>query len=171
MAHDDGTMGIAEDDLRTHVDELVDKEQTALEHLLVEEHRASGLGGYGDKYGQEVGCESRPRSIGQRHDGAVDERLYLIMAHGGNKQVVTLFLHLDAHAAESVGDDAQVLHRHILNPHAFAHHRGHTDERPHLNHVGQYAVLRSVETFHTLNSEEVGADTADAGSHGVEHTA
>src|SRR5262249_20893773 len=41
----DGAMRVAEDDPRPHVDELVDEEQPALEHLLEDEHGAPGLRG------------------------------------------------------------------------------------------------------------------------------
>ena len=36
-------MGVAEDDLGPHVDQLIDEKQAAFEHLLVNQHRAFGL--------------------------------------------------------------------------------------------------------------------------------
>ena len=78
-ADDIGTMGVAEDDLRTHVDEFVDEEQAALEHLLVDEHGALGLGGYHKGNGYEVGREAWPRRVGNSHDAAVHETLYLVV--------------------------------------------------------------------------------------------
>jgi hypothetical protein len=50
MSYDDGTMRVTEDNLCSHVDETIDKEQTTLEHLLVEEDRAASLCGYYDEY-------------------------------------------------------------------------------------------------------------------------
>ena len=73
MADDNGTMRVAEDDLGTHVDKLIDEKQTTLEHLLMEEYASPCLGGYDDQYGQQVWCQSWPRGICQCHDGAVDE--------------------------------------------------------------------------------------------------
>ena len=55
-ADDIGTVRVAEDDLRTHVDELVHKEQAALEHLLVDEHGAFGLGGHHQNDTDQVGA-------------------------------------------------------------------------------------------------------------------
>ena len=95
MAYNHGTVGVAEDDLGTHVNQFVNEEQTALEHLLVEEYTATGLGGHDDEHRQQVGCQSGPRGIGQRHDGAVDKRLYLVMSLTGDDEVVAL--HLDLH--------------------------------------------------------------------------
>ena len=171
MTHDDSPVGVAEDDLRAHVDEFVDKEQTALKHFLMEEHAATGLRGHGDEHRDEVGRQARPGGIGQRHDGAVDERLYLVVAHAGDEEVVALLLDANAHAAENVGNDAQIGQRHILDADAVAHHGGHADERPHLNHVGQDAVRGAVEAVDAFDGEQVRGDAADAGTHAVEHAA
>ena len=73
MANDYSAVRIAEDDLRTHVDEFIDEEQAAFEHLLMEKHAASGLGGYHDEYREKVGCQSGPGGICQGHDGTVDK--------------------------------------------------------------------------------------------------
>lgn len=54
LTHDDGAVRVAEDDLRAHVDELVDEEETALEHLLMDKHGAAGLGGYDEEHGEQV---------------------------------------------------------------------------------------------------------------------
>src|SRR5439155_7715344 len=43
-ARDDDAVRVTEDDPRAHRDELVDEEEPALEHLLEDEDRTSGLG-------------------------------------------------------------------------------------------------------------------------------
>ena len=68
-----GTVRVAKDDLSTHVDELVYKEQAAFEHLLVDQYASFGLGGHYEHHAQQVGCQSRPGGVGNGHDGAVDE--------------------------------------------------------------------------------------------------
>ena len=73
-------MGITENDLCAHVDELIHKEQTALEHLLMDEHRASRLCSNNEKHRQQVGREARPWSVCQSHDRTVDKRLHLVVA-------------------------------------------------------------------------------------------
>ena len=137
----------------------------------MEEHGAARLCGHGDEHAQQIGCEAWPGSVGQCHDAAVDERLYLIVAHTRDEQVVALFFHFDAHAAEGIGNDAKVSERHILDADAVAHHRCHSDERAHLNHVGQDAVRRAVQAVNAFNGEQVGGDAADACAHAVEHAA
>ena len=145
MAHDDGTVGVAEDYLCSHVYQLVDEEQAALEHLLMEEDATAGLCRDDDEHRQEVGRQSGPRCVGQRHDGAVDEGIYLIVVLTRDDEVVALNVYLHAKAAESVGDDAEIAERHVLYAYAVAHHGGHSDERADLNHVGQDVVGRSVK--------------------------
>ena len=68
-----GTVRVAKDDLRTHVDQFVHKEQAALKHLLMDQYASFGLGGYHEHHTQQVGCQSRPGSVGNGHDGAVDK--------------------------------------------------------------------------------------------------
>ena len=50
VTHDHSTVRIAEDNLCTHVNEFIDEEQTALKHLLMEEHAATSLSGYHDEH-------------------------------------------------------------------------------------------------------------------------
>ena len=73
MADHHGTVRVAEYDLRPHVDELVHKEQPALEHLLMYQHTPLALGGHDKHHAQKVRSQARPRSIGDGHDGAVYE--------------------------------------------------------------------------------------------------
>ena len=165
------TVGVAENNLCTHVDESVYEEQTALKHLLMEEYRALCLRGHHDEHRQEVGRQSGPRCIGQRHDGAVDKRVDDIMCLTGHEQVVALHLHLHAQSAEGIGNDAQVLQRHVLDANAASTHGRHTDERAHLNHVGQQAVLRPTERLDALDGEQVRAYALNLGAHAVQHVA
>ena len=137
-------MGVAEDNLGTHVDELVDEEQAALEHLLVEQHGATSLGGYHDEHAEEVGGQSRPRCISQRHDGTVDKRVYHVVLLTWDIEVVALHLYADTQSAECLRNDAQVFDGHILDADAVATHGCHSDERADLNHVGQHLMFGAV---------------------------
>ena len=171
VAYDDGTVRVAEDDLCAHVDELVDEEQAAFEHLLVEEHGATGLRGHDEQHGEQVGREAWPGSVGEGHDGAVDERLHGVVRLSRDDEVVAVGLDLDAQSAEGVGDDAEVLRRHVLDGDAVADHCSHADERAHLDHVGQDAVAGAVQRGHANDGEQVGGDARDLCSHGVEQVA
>ena len=73
-----GTMRVAKDDLRTHVDEFIHEEETALEHLLMEEDATASLGSHYQQDGEKVWSQAWPRSIRESHDGAVDEGNYSI---------------------------------------------------------------------------------------------
>ena len=60
-------MRITEDDLCAHVDELIDEEESAFEHLLVNQHGTFGLCGCNKEHAEQVRCESRPWSIADVH--------------------------------------------------------------------------------------------------------
>ena len=50
VAYNHSAMGIAKDNLSAHIDQLVDKEQSALKHLLMEQYRTACLSGYDNEY-------------------------------------------------------------------------------------------------------------------------
>ena len=155
VAYHDGPVWVAEDYLRAHVDQFVNEEQAALEHLLVEQHAAPRLCGDDEQHGEQVGREARPGRVGQGHDGAVDERFYLVMLPVGYYEVVAVNVYSDAELAEGFRYDAEVAHGDVLYAYAVAHHGGHADERAHLNHVWQDGVRRSVQALHAHDGEQV----------------
>ena len=55
----DSTVRIAQHYLCTHIDQTVDEEQTALEHLLMYQHRAATLRGHYEHHRQQVGRQPR----------------------------------------------------------------------------------------------------------------
>ena len=171
MAYDNGTVRVAKDNLRAHVDKFIDEEQTALEHLLVEEHRSACLSSHRNEHGEQVRSQSWPRRIGNGHGGTVDERLNLVVALARHKEVVILDFHLDAHATEGIGNDAEVLERHVFDADAVTTHGCQADERTHLNHVRQNGVFRAMQLANTLDGEQVRCNAADACAHAVEHLA
>ena len=68
MADDDGAVRVAQDDLGTHVNEFVHKEESALKHLLMNQDAAVGLRCHHQQDAQQVGRESGPDGVGQRQD-------------------------------------------------------------------------------------------------------
>ena len=168
MAHDDCPVRIAKDDLSTHIDQFVNEEQSALEHLLMEQHRATSLGSYDDQHRQQVWRQSRPRGISQRHDRTIDKRLYLVVSLFGDNEVVAFYLHLHTQAAEGFRDEAKVLDRSILDSDAFATHRCHADERSNLDHVRKYLVLSPMQLVDTLDGQQVRSDATDLCTHLVQ---
>ena len=131
------SVGVAEDNLRTHVNQFIYEEEAALEHLLVYQHRAACLRRHYQDDRQQVRRQSGPWRIGDREDRPIDKRLYLIMLLRGDVDVIALLHHSDTQSAEGFGDDAQIAVGHILDGQFATRKRRHTDERPHLNHIGQ----------------------------------
>ena len=171
VTNDNGTMGVAENNLCSHVDEAVDKEQTTLEHLLVEQYRATSLCRHHNEYAEQVGRKSGPGCVSQSHDGTVDERVDYIVLLLRNKQVVAIDLNFDPQTTESLGDNTQIAERTVLNTYSSATHGSHSDERTYLNHVRQQTVAGSVQLLDTIDSQQVTTDAADICSHAVEHVA
>ena len=171
VAHHHSTVRVAENNLCTHIDELVDEEQSALEHLLMEEHAATCLCRHNEENRQEVGGKSWPWGIGKRHDGSIDKGIYDVVLLFRNKEVVALNLYLHTQSAESLGNDSQVADRHVLDAYTGSTHGSHTDERAHLDHIGQDAMLGSVKRLHAHDSKKVAAYAADLSAHGVEQMA
>ena len=58
QSYDVGAVWVAKNDLCAHIDEFVDEEQTAFEHLLMYEHGAFSLCRHHEHYADEVGSES-----------------------------------------------------------------------------------------------------------------
>ena len=93
LQSDDGsTVRIAEDDLSTHVDKLVDKEQAALKHLLMDEHTTSRLYSHDQDDTHEVRCKARPWRIIDREDRTINKRLDLIDILRRHHEIIILYI-------------------------------------------------------------------------------
>ena len=171
VADDGCTMGVAEDNLCAHINQFVHEEEPTLEHLLVDEHRAFGLGGHHKEHTQQVGSEAGPRRIGDGHNGAIHKTLNLVVLLTGDENIVAALLKADTHTLKLRRNDAEVLKRHIFDCQLRLSHCSHTDETTHLNHIGQHRVLRTTELLHTLDAQQVGGNTLNLGTHTAEHLA
>ena len=171
MADDYGTVRVAENNLRSHINQLVYEEQAAFKHFLMNQHAAFGLCRHNEHDTQQVRSEPRPGGVGYRHDGAVDKRFYLVCFLCGNVNIIASLFELDAQTAEALGDDSQILVRNILNGDFTFRHGCHTDKAANLNHIGQYGVLCAMQSVHPFDGKQVGRDTANLRSHPVEQAA
>ena len=104
----DSPVRVAKDDLGSHVDQTVNEEQPALEHLLMDKHASPALGGDNENHAQKVWREARPRGVGDGHDRPVHEGLDNITLLLGNKDVIPSLLKLDAQPAETLRYDSEI---------------------------------------------------------------
>ena len=132
-----GPVGVAEDYTRSHVEKLIHKEKTALEHLLMYQHTAACLSADHQKNTDEIGRQTRPRSVGDCHRGAVDKILYLIDFFLVYTYVVALDIKAYAYTRESFREHPEIGHSHILKQKIRTRHSSHTDKAAHLDHVRQ----------------------------------
>ena len=73
MSDDNSPVRVAQYYLCPHVYQPVNKEEPALEHLLVDKYAAFALRGHHEHDTQEIRGETGPRSIGYSHYGAVQK--------------------------------------------------------------------------------------------------
>jgi len=171
VADDDGTVRVAEDDLGTHVNQFVHEEETTLEHLLVDQHRATCLGGHHEDDRQEVRRQSGPRRVGHGEDRAVEERVDLVMVLRRDDDIIAIDIEAYAQAAERIGDDTEITIADILDTQFGAGDGSHADERADLDHIRQKSMLGAMQHADTLDSEEVRPHSADTCAHAIEQAA
>ena len=88
-------MRVTKDNLRSHVDQLIHKEQAALEHLLMDQHATDSLGGNHQEDTQQVRRKSWPGSIGYRHDRTVDKSIYFVRIMCRNMDIIAYLFDSD----------------------------------------------------------------------------
>ena len=71
-------MGIAQNNLGSHVNEFIDKEQSAFKHFLMNEHTPAGLSGDHQNNAEQIGGKPGPWGIGNCQYRTVDIALNLI---------------------------------------------------------------------------------------------
>src|SRR5690606_6126596 len=162
-------MRIAEYDLCTHIDKLVDEEEAAFKHLLMDEDGAGCLCGDNKYNTDEVRCKPWPWGIRHGQDRAVDESLDSIAFLRGDVNVVATKLHFDAKTTEDFRYDTEHLDAAVTDGKFRLRHGCHANEAPDLNHVGEKRMLRAVKLVNSFYGEQVRTDAGDFGAHAIEH--
>src|SRR6185312_3280956 len=143
-------MRIAEDDLRAHVQQFIYEEKAALEHLLMDQHRALGLYRHHQHDADQVGCKARPGRVGDGHDSTVNKGFYLVMLLGGYINIVTTSLDNNTQFAEYVGYHAQLFVMHVFDGDLRPGHCSKAYKRAYFDHIGQQAVFGALQPGYTL---------------------
>ena len=157
----DGGGGAGGDHLRPHLAQLGHVEQAVVEHPLVHVADALGLGEEGGHGGLQVGGQT---GIGQGLHGDRSQG-----ASAPHPQPVLPLFHLDAGLAQLLDEGAEVLHRQAPHLHLPTGDGGGDGEGAGLDAVGDVAVRRPPQLRHSLDLDEVGARTLDAGAHAHQH--
>lgn len=170
-ACDDCPVGVAKNDLGAHGDEFVDKEHPGFKHLLVDEDGAFHLGGDGDDDAQQVWRETRPGSVIDLGDLAPEVALDAQFLVGADVDGVALGFPVDAQLAKAEFDHLEVLGSGLLDGELTPGDGGQTDEGPDFHEVGPDPEGTTLEFLDSPDVQDVGADSADLGAHGIEHVA
>ena len=156
-------MWIAQNDLRTHADQLVHEIESALEHLLVNQHRASRLRRHDDRDTHQVGREGWPGRVINLGNGAAHIHTHSQVLFILDDQIETVGRRLLAHAyaqaiAKNQADHAQLLGRHATHPNFAVGHRAQADVGADLGGVGRNPELSAVQAGHAVDDQCVTAN-------------
>ena len=163
-AHD-RAVRVADDHPSAHRDQLVDEEQPVLEHLLVDQDQALGLGGHGQGDAGEVGGEGRPGSVLDLGDGVALVALDPQRLSGRHDHVGAVAVDPAAEPLERQAGHAQVVRDAVADAQLAAGARRQRDEAADLDVVGPDRVVGPAELLLTVHDHQVGADPLDAGAH------
>ena len=164
-------MRVAEDDPGAHPDELVDEEETALEHLLEDEHGAVRLRRRHDRDRGQVGRERGPGAVLDLRDLAAEvvldlEPLARRDAHGRLPH-----LDLDAEPRERRQDREQIPGLDVLDRDVAAGGGREADEAADLDVLGSDAPVAAVQLGDAVDAEDVRLDPLDLGAERDEEAA
>src|SRR6266511_1441209 len=168
---DDDPVRIAQDHARAHVDQLVDEEEPAFEHLLEDQNRAPGLSRDDQRDRGHVGREQRPRPVLDLRDLTPEIVLDRKLLLRWNAHARLTDLDPDAEPLQPGKDRDQIRGPHLLDRHVAARDGGAADEAPDFDVVGADAPLAASELTDTLDPQLVRADAADSSAARVEEAA
>ena len=168
MTYDNGAVRVTQNNLRSHFNELIHKEETAFEHFLMEQDRPLGLRSHHNQHTQQIGSQTGPGCISQRHERTVDKRLDFIMVLPRDIKVVTLGFNPYAQSLEHIGNHAQIAQGDILDTQAVAHHGCHSYKAADFNHIGQDAMFSTMQFFNPDNGDKIRSNATDTCAHGIE---
>ena len=154
-------MRIAEDDPRSHRDELVDEEQTVLEHLLEDQDRSPRLCGDGERDRRQVGGERRPRAVLELRNLSAEIVLDHQVLIGRDVQGRLAQLHTHAEPLERRHDRREVSRHDVLDRHVAPCHCGEADEAAHLDVIGCDRPLAAAQPVDAVDAQHVRRDPLD----------
>ena len=143
VSYDDSTVRVAEDDLGTHIDEFIDKEQTALEHLLMNQNASLALGRHHKDHTDQVRGKTRPRSIGNMENRPVEEGIDHIALLFRNIDIITASFQIYTKTAENFRNHSEFIVGYVLDGHRTPVHRSKSNERAYLDHIRKDCMFRS----------------------------
>ena len=126
-------MRIAQDDARTHPDQLVDEEHSRLEHLLVHQDQPAALRRCDDRDRHEIRGKRRPRLILELGHVAAEIALDLSRLLVRHDEIGAVDFALDPQPGKPQSRRPEMLHPSVDDPQRRSGHRRQPDERPDLN--------------------------------------
>src|SRR5690606_21443767 len=136
MSDNDCSVRVAQNDFCSHIDEFIYEKQTTFEHFLVNQNASSSLSCYYQNDTQQIGSKSRPRSISNCQDRAINVVLNFVSVFVfWNIDIITSFLKSDSEFSESIRDDSQIFPTYVFNSNFTLGHSCQTNPRTDFNHI------------------------------------
>src|SRR5687768_13288466 len=104
-----GPVRITKDYLCAHVNQLINKEQPAFEHFLVNKHASPGLSSSYQYDTQQVRRKSRPYRISNGENGTINKGIDLIILLCRHVNIVPTTLQLYSQPLEGCRNDPQLI--------------------------------------------------------------
>src|SRR5688572_12825524 len=161
-------MRIAQHDASAHADQLVDEEETRLEHLLVDDDDPFALRRRDEGDGHRIRGEGGPRLILELWHRAAEIAADHHVLLPGDDQVLSLDAADDAEPLEAHQSRAEVLHARTLDGDLGARDRSQSDEGADLDVIRADLVGAPAKGPAAVDGDGVGADALDARAHGDE---
>ena len=161
---DERAVRIAEHDARAHADELVDEEQSRLEHLLVDEHDALALRRRDERDRHRVGRERGPRLVLELGHVSAQVALNDHLLLGRDDEVLPIDDARHAEPREAHQRGAQMLDAGVGDANLRARHRGEADERSDFDVIGPDPMRRAAKLAPAIDRDLVRADAIDLGA-------
>src|SRR5690606_32309819 len=102
-------MWITKNDLRTHINQFIDKKQSALKHFLMNEYGSFSLNSRHQYNAEQIWCEARPRSVRNRKNRPVYKGINLVGILCRDINIIAAKLHFDSQSRKYGGNNSKFL--------------------------------------------------------------
>src|SRR5690606_36059126 len=108
-------MWITKNDLRTHINQFIDKEQSTLKSFLVNEYFSFSLNSCHHYNAEQIWCEARPRRVRNCKNRSIYKGINLVGILFRDINIIAVKLHFDSQSRKYGGNNSKLLIAHMLN--------------------------------------------------------
>ena len=159
-----GAMRVAQHDVGAHFDEAVGEHQTAVKHLLVNQHGAARLRGDDQCDADQIGRKARPRHVVDFRHGAVEVAANAQILIRRHHDVVAIVVPGHAQTGKDDAGHTMLARARPLDAKLRAGHRRQGDQGADFHVIRPDCVGRPPQAADAANYQGVAADALDVGA-------